>query len=280
MTTIAERYDATADAYLRWWAPVLRPTALRVLDLAAPAIAEVAASGRRARLVDLGAGTGTLAIAAARRWSGIEVTGVDASGGMLEIARREARAAGPEVARRVDLVAAPADRMPLPDGSADVVVSSFVLQLVPHRGRALREALRVLRPGGTLSYVTWRAGADDAFAPDEAFYDALDEAGIDDESPAEVARSGDVASAGAAAREARRVGFRHVVARESWLAHPYDRATYLEFLEGYAERDAFLGLTPEQRDAVLGAARRRLERLDDAAFTWRAPVVTLVAVRP
>ncbi len=279
-STIAEHYDATAGAYLEWWAPVLRPTALRVLELVAPAVERVVRSGRAPHVVDVGTGTGSLAVAAARRWPAARITAVDPSRGMLEVARREASRGAPQAASRIAFVHGQAERLPLDAASADVLVSSFVFQRVPHRGRALREAHRVLGPGGLLAYVTWRVGSDDPFAPDEAFYDALDEAGIDDDGPVEEPRSGDVPSAGAAAREARRAGFRRVVARESWLEHPYDRATYLDFLEAYAERDAFLGLTPAQREAVLQGAHRRLERLDDAAFTWRAPVVTLVAVRP
>ena len=45
------------------------------------------------------------------------------------------------------------------DGSFDVAVSSFVLQLVPNRFRALREVRRVLRRGGTLAWISWLAGS-------------------------------------------------------------------------------------------------------------------------
>ena len=48
-----------------------------------------------------------------------------------------------------------ADDLPFADGSFDLALSSFVFQLVPNRARALREARRVLRPGGTLAYVSW-----------------------------------------------------------------------------------------------------------------------------
>jgi SAM-dependent methyltransferase len=279
VTTLVERYDASADAYLAWWAPVLEPTAQRVLDMAAPGIDRVVRSGRGGQLVDIGTGTGALAIAAARRWPEVEVIAVDASSGMLDVARRQAGRSAPEVARRIRFVNELADRLPLSDASVDVVASSFVLQLVPDRGRVLREAHRILRPHGTLAYVTWRAGADDPFAPNEAFYDALDDAGVPDEGPSEEPRSGDVPSAAAAAQQARRAGFRRVVARETWLEHAFDRSTYLEFLERYDERETFEDLTEAQRIAVRTAARRRLGQLDAAAFIWRAPIVTLVAER-
>jgi SAM-dependent methyltransferase len=125
-----------------------------------------------------------------------------------------------------------------------------VLQLVPHRGRALREIHRVLRPWGTIAYVTWRVAADAPFPPDEAFYDALDDAGVPDDGATEEPRSGDVPSAEAAAAQARRAGFGRVVAREALLEHPFERARYLEFLERYAERETFEDLTEDQRRAV------------------------------
>ena len=250
MSTIVDRYDATAGAYPRWWAPVLAPTALSLLDLVGPALDATTAraragTGRPERsgaghLVDIGTGAGILAIAAARRWPGIAVTGVDASNGMLEVARDEAnRALGRAEAGRISFVPGVAERMPLPDGAADAAVSSFVYQLVPDRGRALREAFRVLRPGGTLAYVTWQAGAGQQFAPDDAFSDALGDAGIPDTEAAEEPRSSDIASPAAAAAQARRAGLRGVTARTEWLEHRYDPATYLEFLERYAERATF-----------------------------------------
>jgi ubiquinone/menaquinone biosynthesis C-methylase UbiE len=45
-----------------------------------------------------------------------------------------------------------ADRLPLSDGSVDVVVTSSVLCSVPHQSAALAEAFRVLRPGGELRF--------------------------------------------------------------------------------------------------------------------------------
>ncbi len=290
MSTIAERYDATARAYLRWWAPVLAPTALRLLDLVAPALKSGTAAARSGpglverhragHLVDIGTGAGLLAIAAARRWPGIDVTGVDASKGMLEVARGEAGRALGRAAGRPSFILGDAASLPLPDATADAAVSSFVYQLVPDRGRALREAFRVLRPGGALAYVTWRTAAGHRFAPDDAFEDALDDAGIPDQESAEEPRCGDVASHAAAATQARRAGFRGVVARMEWLEHRFDPATYLEFLERYAERDVFEGLTEEQAGAARAATRGRLARLQPDDFVWRVPVVVLRATRP
>jgi len=51
---------------------------------------------------------------------------------------------------RFEVLDAPAEALPLPDASADVVVSTFVLCTVPHPAAALAEVRRVLRPGGEL----------------------------------------------------------------------------------------------------------------------------------
>ena len=59
---------------------------------------------------------------------------------------------------RVRFRQAPADRLPYPDGSFDLALTSFVLQLVPSRHRALREIRRVLARDGRVALVTWLQG--------------------------------------------------------------------------------------------------------------------------
>ncbi len=134
MTDQTERYDRIAEGYATWWSPVHRPGTLALLD---EVDAELASGARR--LLDVGCGTGTLAAAAASRWPAVDIDAVDASGGMLAIAERVRAALEPAAARRIRLAQAVADRLPFEDGSFDVVVSAFVLQLVPSRTRALRE---------------------------------------------------------------------------------------------------------------------------------------------
>src|SRR5258705_8824142 len=151
----------------------MAPQALPLLDRLEPAIR----AGAR-RVVDIGTGTGTLAIAALRRWPDIDVIAVDASSGMVEVASAEAdRLLDPGERRRFSSRVAFAADMPLDDSSCDVAMSSFVFQLVPNRFRALREARRVLRPGGTLGYVSWLAGGR-AFAPGGGLDDTLEEIGV------------------------------------------------------------------------------------------------------
>jgi trans-aconitate methyltransferase len=81
VTDQATRYDTSARGYARWWAPVLRPTAVTVLDRIADAV-EAGAT----RILDVGTGTATLSIAAIQRWPEVRVVGIDASRGMAEAA--------------------------------------------------------------------------------------------------------------------------------------------------------------------------------------------------
>ncbi|WP_075739338.1 MULTISPECIES: class I SAM-dependent methyltransferase [Actinoalloteichus] len=76
----------------------------------------------------------------------VELTGIEWSPAMLDIARRRAESAG----RRTDLRVADATRLPFPPDSFDTVVSTFAMCCIPDHRLALAEAVRVLRPGGRL----------------------------------------------------------------------------------------------------------------------------------
>jgi SAM-dependent methyltransferase len=273
--TIEARYDASALAYRTWWEPVLVPAALELL-----ARLEAFDGIPDGRILDVGTGAGLLAIEAVRRWPDGHVTGLDGSAEMLAVAAATAAGLPAAAGRRIEWIRGHAERLPFDDGTFDLVLSSFAYQLVPHLTAALGEARRVLRPGGRLAFVTWRI-ADDRFAPDDAFEDALDQLDPFDDGPeAEEARAGDLASASATATRLRRVGFRSVVAREAWLTYDHDPARYLGFLEQYAERELFAELSPTERRRLRAETARRLARLRPAAFRWRVPVVHALARRP
>jgi ubiquinone/menaquinone biosynthesis C-methylase UbiE len=77
---------------------------------------------------------------------GSQITGVDFSLAMLEIARRRAR----ELDHTVELREADAHALPFPDDSFDSVVCTFSLCAIPDERQAVTEMKRVLRPGGRL----------------------------------------------------------------------------------------------------------------------------------
>jgi ubiquinone/menaquinone biosynthesis C-methylase UbiE len=265
--------ESIAASYARWWAPIIRPAALEVLDLVAADIAE-----RRTTILDIGTGTGSLGIAAVERWPGAQVTGIDASGAMLEGARDDAEVRLTlEARRRYHTEVAFADALPYADASFDAGVSSFVLQLVPNRLAALREARRVLRPGAPLGWVTWMRGGS-KFAADAIADEVLDDAGFDP--PESDGPNGDVASAASAAAAMRRAGFRAVTAREGLLEHAWDVEGYVGFFTEFDEASLFADLEPAEREEIVGRLRDRLGRLSADELTLRLPIVYVRGVVP
>ncbi len=252
---------------------MLAPATYRLLDR----VASYLEARSDATLVDVGAGTGILAVAALRRWPLLKVVAVDASRGMLRLAHEGAVTAGEAVAERLTLRLGDAAALPLRDGSADVVVSSFVLQLVPDRTAALADMRRVLRPGGAFAAVTWRRSTE-TFAPEEAFHEVAEELGFD--LPPEAPDGRDFASARSAAGELRRAGFRNVIASDEWIERDWQPLEYLELLEHWVADDVFEGLTSRQRNRLRTAALARLSRLPSEALAWRAPLVSIRAEHP
>lgn len=128
--------NAPAEVYDQCFVPALfAPWAARVA-----ALAQVAP---REHLLDVGCGTGALAMAAAERAlpSG-RVVGLDASEEMLSVARRKSSV--------VEWVRGQAEALPFADASFDKVLSQFALMLFEQPSRALAQMWRVLRPRGRL----------------------------------------------------------------------------------------------------------------------------------
>jgi arsenite methyltransferase len=97
-------------------------------------------------VLDMGSGPGMDSLLAAKRVgpSG-KAIGVDLCHEMVEKARHNARLLG---LNNVEFVEAGIEKVPLPDGSVDVVISNGVFNLCPNKPAVLAEAFRVLHPGG------------------------------------------------------------------------------------------------------------------------------------
>jgi ubiquinone/menaquinone biosynthesis C-methylase UbiE len=277
MTDQEAHYDAIAEGYAAWWSPVHRPGTLALLDELAAAMD----AGPR-RLLDVGCGTGAMAIAATARWPLATVDGVDASAGMLEIAAREAAAAEPSVRARLRFTQAVADRLPFDDGTFDVALSSFVLQLVPSRFRALREMRRVLAPGGRLGYVTWLRGGE-RFAGDAAYDEARVAVGLEPRWAEDGAEweddHDDVPSPEAAVAQLRRAGFGAARARTDMLVHTFSPEGYLGFLARFDDETEFAELDPARREALEHRLLEGLRRLPPEGLVMRLPIVYATAIR-
>ena len=114
----------------------------------APRVADAADIRPGQRVLDVGCGTGVLTRELALRTGpGGAVTGLDSSPRMLAIAQR----LSPALEWREGF----AEVLPFPDGSFDAVVSQFGLMFFPDPAQALREMMRVLKPGGRLAVAVW-----------------------------------------------------------------------------------------------------------------------------
>ncbi len=119
------------------------------------------------RVLDLGCGRGAVLLLAAQRLATGRAVGIDLwqvqdqSGNALDATTRNAAAEG--VSERVELHTGDMRKLPFPEASFDLVVSSLALHNIPTaegRAEAVREALRVLMPGGRLLLADFRFTAD------------------------------------------------------------------------------------------------------------------------
>lgn len=105
------------------------------------------------RVLDLACGSGTMAALIKRRYPQVSVTGLDGDPEILTLARAKARGAGMEIHFDQGL----SNALPYGEAEFDVVFSSLFFHHLDSdsKARALQEAIRVLRPGGTLHVCDW-----------------------------------------------------------------------------------------------------------------------------
>ena len=134
------------DAFNRLM-PFVRPVREKLVELAAPAPGE--------HVLDVGCGTGTLAIELESRVGAGNVRGIDASPEMIEVAREKAARAGSDVDLQIALIEA----LPFADACFDLVTSSLMLHHLPGdlKRKGLAQIRRVLKPGGRFIVVDFAA---------------------------------------------------------------------------------------------------------------------------
>jgi len=136
----ATSYDAIAIEFDRFSERFNEPLAARILQLAAPQSTD--------HIIDVGTGSGLVALRAAAIASKGLVIGVDHSAGMLEQAGAKAKQL--DLSGIVDFQQMDAEQLDFPDYSFDIVLSLYALFHFPNPLRALKEMHRVLRPGGRI----------------------------------------------------------------------------------------------------------------------------------
>jgi ubiquinone/menaquinone biosynthesis C-methylase UbiE len=120
-----------------------------VNDAFARRAAELCASGPL-RVLDMGCGTARIAIALAPLLPQARIDAVDLADSMLSVGAENVTRAG--LSERIRLSREDCKTLSFPDGSFDVVLSNSLLHHVPNPVQPLREAARVLRPGGVLFF--------------------------------------------------------------------------------------------------------------------------------
>jgi SAM-dependent methyltransferase len=130
------------DGLAPTWETRIGPHHLRALDLA---VADVPPPGR---ILDLGTGTGVVALALAERYPEAEIVGIDLSPAMIEEARSRVP---PEIAERVRFEVGDASALACPDGDFELVVLSNMIPFYD-------ELARVVAAGGTLVLSFSRGG--------------------------------------------------------------------------------------------------------------------------
>jgi SAM-dependent methyltransferase len=104
---------------------------------------------KAARWLDVGCGTGVFTQLIRDGCAPASIVAVDPSAEQIDHARRQ------PIAQHADFRVADAMELPFADGSFDVVASALVINFIPDRPRALRQARRVTRPGGLVAKYVW-----------------------------------------------------------------------------------------------------------------------------
>jgi ubiquinone/menaquinone biosynthesis C-methylase UbiE len=140
--------DKTVAAWRKWHGEIA--TLTRGVT---EALLEAAQLRPGMRVLDLASGVGDPALSVAEKVgpSG-RVTATDLGPGMISLAEELARKKG---LANIEFREASAESLPFPDASYDALTCRFGIMFFPDLGKALRECLRVLKPGGRATFVAW-----------------------------------------------------------------------------------------------------------------------------
>jgi SAM-dependent methyltransferase len=149
MKTVVQDPELEARHRALWALGDYRTIADELVAPLGPTLVTAAGVGEGHRVLDVAAGTGNAAIAAAAK--GAEVIATDLCPRLLEEGRESATQRG----IALEWQEANAEALPFGDGEFDVVMSCIGVMFAPHHGQAADELVRVCRAGGTLGLLSW-----------------------------------------------------------------------------------------------------------------------------
>jgi ubiquinone/menaquinone biosynthesis C-methylase UbiE len=149
MTTTTVDFQAIKDKQRTGWETGDYPRVGNTLQIIAELLVEAADVRADQLVLDVACGQGNAAIAAARRFA--EATGVDYATNLLAQGRERASAEQ----LPVTFLEGDAERLPVPDGSFDLAVSTVGVMFAPDHQRAADELVRVTKPGGKIALANW-----------------------------------------------------------------------------------------------------------------------------
>jgi SAM-dependent methyltransferase len=260
---LAEDYSSSAREYARLWGPVILPMAFPLLEELPVRDSD--------RVLDVGTGVGGLLKHVRRLAPQGFMCGVDRSEGMLRVAAST---------QRDSFAAMDAECLALRTGAFDVVTMAFVLFHLPDPAAGLREAARVLRPGGSLGLTTWAADA--SLPGHHVWTEELDRCRAGPDPRDETVRQHQLVDEPDKVRRLLEAAGLTCVA--IWVV-PYERQWTSQFLLVVQQSCGTPGrrlatLSPTDQTACIERVRLRVQVLAPEELIWRTKVLFAVAMNP
>lgn len=257
-TQLTERYDREAVAYRELWAPILH--------VAARGLVQRCASMPARHVLDVGSGVGTLLPELRAAFPAAQVIGIDRSHGMLRLAPAEFPRAVMD-----------ATQLAIPPAAADLVLLAFILFHLENPLDGLREARRVLRPGGHVGTLTW--GGDLESNATRMWTECLDAHGAAAVDPATQARHDLVDTPEKMENLLREAGFHDICAGTSDLVYTIELEHLLRLKTSLgSSKPRYDGLDTKARAACVADARRRMQELAPDDFVARGKIIFALAI--